>query len=63
MKHFNRISTIHPIPQAAGLCDNIVGNDQAVLCFVLSLLRDVLVPLLQPFIQSKTNTNEGEQEE
>jgi hypothetical protein len=52
MKHV-RIIGITP-RYAEGLCENIVGERQAFFCFLLSFLRDVLVPLVQPFIALKT---------
>ncbi len=45
--------------QSQGLCTNVTDELQARFCFVLAFLTEVLVPLLLPFIQSKTATNTG----
>lgn len=61
MKHISRVS----IPLRAqtssgqGLCNNITDSLQARFCFVLAFLTEVLVPLVLPFIQSKTTANTG----
>jgi len=61
MKHLNRVS----IPVQAqtsssqGLCTNVTDELQARFCFVLAFLTEVLVPLVLPFIQSKTAAGSG----
>lgn len=62
MRHLNRVS----IPLRAqtspgqGLCTNVTSELQARFCFVLAFLTDVFVPLVLPFIQSKTTANTGD---
>jgi len=36
------------------LCTNVTDELQARFCFVLAFLTEVFVPLVLPFIQSKT---------
>ncbi|HOQ89672.1 MAG TPA: hypothetical protein PLO53_02175 [Candidatus Hydrogenedentes bacterium] len=56
MKHLCRIT----VPARAqttsgqGLCTNVTDELQARFCFVLAFLTEVFVPLVLPFIQSKT---------
>ena len=56
MRHIRTIGTVPN--RAQGLCDNIVGGAQARYCFVLSFLRDVIVPLVLPFLQLKAVPSE-----
>ncbi|HOJ70040.1 MAG TPA: hypothetical protein PK379_10975 [Candidatus Hydrogenedentes bacterium] len=61
MRHIHRVNV--PVRaqtgSSQGLCTNVTDELQARFCFVLAFLTEVLVPLVLPFIQSKTSASNG----
>lgn len=51
MKHLRPVANI-PC-RAEGLCDNIVNQTQATYCFILTFMRDIVVPIVQPILLIK----------
>lgn len=46
MKHLKQMTKAPELAQS-GLCTDIVGNSQALLCFVLEVLTTFALPVLQ----------------
>jgi hypothetical protein len=54
MRHMTLVSKRPKLAVDTGLCGTIGSDFQAQLCFVLSFLSSVFVPLFQGVIQLKT---------
>lgn len=63
MKHLRTMSAMPARAQGEGLCTNITGELQARFCFILAFFSQVLVPLILPFIQVKTDISPEEGED
>jgi len=57
MRHLKTISQTPSL--ASGVCDNVSGDLQARLCFVLEFLTGVFVPLFLPFVNAKVPGSGG----